>query len=67
MLVGTQDKRVLHNGLVIAIEPFLSTTSRYVSETDDGWTLSGARGNLSAQFEHTMVITKGKPIILTMP
>ncbi|MCW8901751.1 MAG: type I methionyl aminopeptidase [Gammaproteobacteria bacterium] len=62
-----QDKRLLHDGLVIAIEPFLSTNSQYVSEADDGWTLSGARGNFSAQFEHTMVITKGKPIILTMP
>jgi len=62
-----QDKRMLHDGLVIAIEPFLSTKSRYVSETDDGWTLSGSKGNFSAQFEHTMVITKGKPIILTIP
>lgn len=59
------DRRVLHDGLVIAIEPFLSTKSRYVTEDDDGWTLSTQKGNLSAQFEHTMVITKGKPILLT--
>ena len=32
----------------------------------DGWTLVGARGNLSAQFEHSMVITRGKPILLTV-
>jgi methionyl aminopeptidase len=60
------DLRILHDGLVIAIEPFLSTKSRYVREDDDGWTLFTQQGNLSAQFEHTMVITKGKPILLTM-
>jgi len=61
-----QDKRMLHEGLVMTIEPFLSTKSRYVTEADDGWTLSAAPGNLSAQFEHTMVITRGKPILLTV-
>lgn len=60
------DKRILHEGLVITIEPFLSTKSRYVTEAEDGWTLVGDKGNLSAQFEHTMVITKGKPILLTV-
>lgn len=61
-----RDRRVLRNGMVITIEPFLSTRSTYATEADDGWTLSGARGNLSAQFEHTMVITRGKPLLLTV-
>jgi methionyl aminopeptidase len=60
------DKRKLHEGLVISIEPFLSTISEQVSESDDGWTLVGAANNLSAQFEHSMVITQGEPIILTL-
>ena len=60
-----QDKRVLKEGMVIAVEPFLSTKSQFVTETEDGWTLTGQPGNLSAQFEHSMVITKGKPILLT--
>lgn len=60
------DRRMLHNGLVIAVEPFLSTKSRFVKEEDDGWTLTTQKGNLSAQFEHTMVITKGKPILITV-
>ena len=59
------DKRTLHEGMVITIEPFLSTRSRIVTETGDGWTLVGARGNLSAQYEHTMIITKGAPIVVT--
>jgi len=60
------DKRVLKEGMVITIEPFLSTKSRIVSETADGWTLAGAGGNLSAQYEHTMIITKGAPIVVTL-
>lgn len=59
------DRRILKEGMVITIEPFLSTKSRVVKETSDGWTLVGSRGNLSAQYEHTMIITKGDPIIVT--
>jgi methionyl aminopeptidase len=59
------DRRVLKEGMVITIEPFLSTKSRLVTEAADGWTLVGAAGNLSAQYEHTMIITKGEPIVVT--
>ena len=59
------DKRMLKAGMVITIEPFLSTKSRVVKETADGWTLVGMQGNLSAQYEHTMIITKGEPIVVT--
>lgn len=60
------DTRVLHEGLVITIEPFLSTRSRMVEEAGDGWTLVGTKGNRSAQYEHTLVITRGEPIVLTL-
>lgn len=60
-----RDRRVLHEGMVITIEPFLSTKSTLVDETGDGWTLVGAPGNLSAQYEHTMIITRGAPIVVT--
>jgi len=59
------DRRVLHDGMVITIEPFLSTKSRIVNEAADGWTLVGVPGNLSAQYEHTMIITRGEPIVVT--
>jgi methionyl aminopeptidase len=59
------DRRRLREGMVITIEPFLSTKSRIVNETADGWTLAGASGNLSAQYEHTMIITKAAPIVVT--
>ena len=59
------DKRVLQEGQVITIEPFLSTGAEETQTEDDGWTLTTGMGNFSAQYEHTMVITKGKPIIMT--
>jgi methionyl aminopeptidase len=59
------DTRLLKDGMVITIEPFLSTKSRVVAEAADGWTLVGTHGNLSAQYEHTMIITKGEPIVVT--
>jgi methionyl aminopeptidase len=59
------DRRVLTEGMVIAIEPFLSTKSTVVRETGDGWTLAAAHGNLSAQYEHTLIVTRGAPIVLT--
>jgi methionyl aminopeptidase len=60
-----RDTRVLREGMVIAIEPFLSTKSTQVEEAEDGWTLVGASGNLSAQYEHTMIVTRGSPIVVT--
>jgi len=60
------DMRRLHEGMVITIEPFLSTRSRVVEEGDDGWTLSGAPGNRSAQYEHTLIVTRGEPIVVTL-
>ena len=62
-----RDLRVLQKGMVITIEPFLSTKNHLVKEAGDGWTLMGDAGNLSAQYEHTMVITKNSPIVLTLP
>lgn len=59
------DRRILKEGQVITIEPFLSTHTTEVEEGSDGWTLSGEKGNVAAQYEHTMIITKHRPIILT--
>src|SRR5690606_19883758 len=60
-----RDSRVLHEGMVIAVEPFLSTKSTRVTEAADGWTLVGANGNLSAQYEHTLIVTRSEPIVVT--
>lgn len=59
------ERRRLEIGQVITIEPFLTTGADQVSEGADGWTLLNTPGSITAQFEHTMVITRGRPIILT--
>jgi len=61
------DTRVLLKNQVITIEPFLSTKSFSVDEAEDGWSLVASDGGLSAQFEHTLVITDGLPLIMTDP
>jgi len=50
---------------VVAIETFISTTSTYAETLEDGWTMVGNNGGFMAQHEHTIVVTDGKPIILT--
>lgn len=62
-----RDRRMLSEGMVITIEPFLSDRNREVRDGGDGWTLVGKPGSMSAQYEHTMVITRGQPIVLTQP
>ena len=61
-----RDHRRLKLGQVLAIEPFLSTKSTHVAEAADGWTLLGHPANLTAQFEHTIIVMKGAPIIATL-
>ncbi|MFC4809579.1 type I methionyl aminopeptidase [Paenibacillus sp. GCM10023250] len=60
------DKRVLKEGMVITIEPFLSTGAEYAVEQPDGWTLSVPDNSFVAQHEHTIIITKHEPIIVTV-
>jgi methionyl aminopeptidase len=56
---------VLSEGLVLTIEPMISAGSARVVQGVDGWTLRTADGSWSAHHEHTLVITRGKPIVLT--
>lgn len=50
---------------VVAIETFISTKSTNIQTEADGWTFTGSKGGFVAQHEHTILITSGKPIILT--
>lgn len=56
---------ILQEGLVIAIEPMFSLGSPDIVLEDDGYTLKTEDGSISAQYEHTIAITKNGPIILT--
>ncbi len=55
----------LTKGLVITIEPILSAGSSRVKDGGDGFTLRTADGSPSVHHEHTIVITRGTPIIVT--
>jgi methionyl aminopeptidase len=57
--------QILTEGLVITVEPIIAAGSGRVLLADDGWTLTTADHNASAHYEHTLVITKGSPILLT--
>ncbi|WP_119165465.1 type I methionyl aminopeptidase [Algihabitans albus] len=61
------DRRVLHDGMVITIEPFLSTGAEWAEETGDGWTLATPAHYMTAQYEHSLVVTRGGAIVLTVP
>ena len=50
---------------VVAIETFIATTSTYAETLKDGWTMVGNKGGFMAQHEHTIVVTDGKPLVLT--
>jgi methionyl aminopeptidase len=56
---------LLEDGLVIAIEPMFALGASDIILEKDGQTYSTKDGSLSAQFEHTIAITKEGPIILT--
>ena len=58
-------REVLTEGLVIAVEPMISAGAGRVVEDADGWTLRTADGSLAAHHEHTLVITRGRPLLLT--
>ncbi len=60
------DQRILNEGLVLAIEPFLTTGIGRVVVEKDGWALRTMDRAIAAQFEHTILITKNQPIILTI-
>ncbi len=59
------DPRRFRKNSVVAIETFISTNSSFATELNDGWTMVGDKGGFLAQHEHTIVVTDGKPIVLT--
>ncbi len=52
-------------GMALAIEPMLNIGTWKTKVLDDGWTVVTADGELSAHFEHTIIITESGPEILT--
>lgn len=59
------DTRRLWDGLVITVEPFFTPGAGEIYTDVDGWSLRVVDGAPTAQFEHTFIVTKGRPIVVT--
>jgi methionyl aminopeptidase len=60
------ERRVMHEGLVFTIEPFLSLGADWAGDGDDPWTLYSQPRALTVQYEHTVVATRNGPLVLTL-
>jgi len=58
---------VLKRGLTVAIEPMVNMRKKDISMAADGWTALTVDGMPSAHFEHTVMVDKDRPEILTLP
>jgi methionyl aminopeptidase len=56
---------ILHDGLVLALEPMLAARKTRAVDSSDGWTVKTSNGALAAHHEHTIVIRRGEPLVLT--
>lgn len=61
------ETRIMEEGQVFTIEPFLSLGANFAEDGEkDNWTLFSSPKALTVQFEHTLVVTKNGPLILTL-
>jgi len=58
-------RQILTEGLVITVEPIIAAGSGDTFVAPDRWTVRTSDHRPSAHSEHTLVITKGEPILLT--
>jgi methionyl aminopeptidase len=57
---------VLTEGMVLTIEPLISEHRTGIVQDADGWTLRTLDGCLAAHHEHTLIITDGAPVLVTV-
>lgn len=58
---------LLKAGMTIAIEPMVLVGTAETRVLPDQWTVVSADGSLTAHFEHSVAVTEGEPLILTVP
>ncbi|MGF9563666.1 type I methionyl aminopeptidase [Neorhizobium sp. JUb45] len=63
------ETRIMEEGLVFTIEPFLSLGGTWAEDGGNGdpWTLYSDPRAPTVQYEHTIVVTRNGPLILTLP
>ncbi len=52
--------------MTIALEPMVLVGTAETRVLPDQWTVVSADGSLTAHFEHSVAVTEGKPLILTV-
>lgn len=57
----------LKPGMTIAIEPMVLVGTAETRVLSDQWTVVSADGSLTAHYEHSIAVTEGEPLILTVP
>jgi methionyl aminopeptidase len=57
---------LLKPGMTIALEPMVLIGTFQTRVLPDQWTVVSADGSLTAHFEHTVAVTEGEPLILTV-
>ena len=60
------EKRIIAEGQVFTVEPFLSLGAHWAEGSDDPWTLHAEPRALTVQYEHTVVATRNGPMVLTL-
>ncbi|MBI5974735.1 type I methionyl aminopeptidase [Staphylococcus canis] len=60
-----QEKMLLKEGMVLAVEPFISSNATFVTEGKNEWAFETKDKSYVAQIEHTVIVTKDGPILTT--
>jgi len=61
------EKRRMAEGMVFTVEPFLSLGAQWAEGGDDDWTLYSEPRAPTVQYEHTVVVTRNGPLVVTLP
>lgn len=61
------ERRIMGDGLVFTVEPFLSLGAEWADDGDDDWTLYSNPRAPTVQYEHTIVVTRNGPLVVTTP
>jgi methionyl aminopeptidase len=61
------DRRVINEGLVFTVEPFLSTGAEWATDGDEDWVLFSEPRAPVVQYEHTIVATRTGALVVTLP
>ena len=61
------EKRRMAEGMVFTVEPFLSLGAQWAEGGNDEWTLYSEPRAMTVQYEHTVIVTRNGPLVVTLP